>query len=76
MSVGCDRVDMARPEVDDDILEMADEICDNAVTVPLPADDLSNNQKLRIIVSAVYEELEEDGIVNTVDAQYTPNSRN
>lgn len=61
---------MARPEVDDGILEMADEICDKAVSVPLPADELSNNQKLRIVVTAVFEELEENDIVNTVDRQH------
>jgi hypothetical protein len=61
---------MARPEVDDEILEMAHEICDEAVTVPLPADELSTNQKLRIVVSSAYETLEEDNIVNTVDEQY------
>lgn len=61
---------MARPEVDDEILEMADQVCQAAVSVPLPASELSANQKLRIIVSAVYEDLEEDDLVNYVDYQY------
>ena len=50
--------DMARPEVDDDILDMAAEIVDESVTVPLPSDDLSFNQQLRIIIGAIYSEVE------------------
>jgi hypothetical protein len=45
---------MARPKVEDDTLEKAAVIIDNSVKVPLPADELSANQQLRIIVDAVY----------------------
>ena len=52
---------MARPKVDDDTLEKAEEIIDNAVSVPLPSDELSANQQLRIIVDSVYAELDDIG---------------
>jgi hypothetical protein len=52
---------MARPEVDDDTLEKAEEIVDGSVTVPLPSDELSANQQLRIIVDAVYAEYKSRG---------------
>lgn len=52
---------MARPTVDDDTLEKVEEIIDSAVSVPLPSDELSANQQLRIIVDSVYAELEDIG---------------
>lgn len=67
---GVQRVSMARPEVDDEILEMADEICQDAVTVPLPASELSANQQLRIVVSAVYETVEDGDEQNHIDYHY------
>jgi hypothetical protein len=45
---------MARPKVEDETIEKAAEIINESVTVPLPADELSTNQQLRIIVDAVY----------------------
>jgi hypothetical protein len=50
---------MARPKVEDDTLEKADRIIGESVTVPLPPEELSANQKLRIIVDAVYAEMKE-----------------
>lgn len=64
---------MARPEVDDEILDMAGQICQDAVTVPLPAHELSANQKLRIVVSAVYETVEDDDEENHIDYHYEEN---
>jgi len=61
---------MARPQVDDDVLEMAAECIDAAVQVPLDSDNLSANQQLRIIVEATYDELEREDLVNTVDREY------
>lgn len=52
---------MARPEVDDETLEKAKEVIDGAVSVPLPSDELSTNQQLRIIVDAVYAEFQQRG---------------
>jgi hypothetical protein len=52
---------MARPKVDDDTLEKAEDIIDSAVSVPLPSDELSANQQLRIIVDSVYAELDDIG---------------
>jgi hypothetical protein len=52
---------MARPKVEDDTLEKAEEIIDSAVSVPLPSDELSANQQLRIIVDSVYAELDDIG---------------
>ena len=64
------RLNMARPQVDDDVLEMASECIDAAVQVPLDSDNLSANQQLRIIVEATYDELEREDLVNTVDREY------
>ena len=64
------RLNMARPQVDDDVLEMAAECIDAAVQVPLDSDNLSANQQLRIIVEATYEELDREDLVNTVDREY------
>lgn len=64
------RLNMARPQVDDDVLEMAAECIDAAVQVPLDSDNLSANQQLRIIVEATYDELEREDLVNTVDREY------
>ena len=58
---------MIRPEVDDEVMEMVDEIIDTAVTVPLSSDELSYNQKLRIVATAVHEEIEKDDITLVVD---------
>lgn len=58
---------MIRPEVDDDVMEMVDEIIDTAVTVPLSSDELSYNQKLRIVATAVHEEIEENDTTLVVD---------
>ena len=52
---------MARPKVDDDTLEKAEEIINTAVSVPLPSSELSANQQLRIIVDAVYADLDKVG---------------
>lgn len=60
-------VSMIRPEVDDDVMEMVDEIIDTAVTVPLSSDELSYNQKLRIVATAVHEEIEENDTTLVVD---------
>jgi hypothetical protein len=48
---------MFRPELDDELKEMTEEIIDKSVSVPLPPDELSFNQQLRILISAVYEEV-------------------
>ena len=50
---------MARPEIDDEHIEKMEEIINNSVAVPLPADELSTNQQFRIIIDTVYSELEE-----------------
>jgi phosphoribosylpyrophosphate synthetase len=60
-------VSMIRPEVDDEVMEMVDEIIDTAVTVPLSSDELSYNQKLRIVATAVHEEIEENDTTLVVD---------
>jgi hypothetical protein len=65
---------MFRPELDDDLKTKTEEIIDNSVSVPLPSDELSFNQQLRIIISAVYEEVEErDDAVLIVDDHYLNN---
>lgn len=66
---------MARPEIDDEHIEKLYEIIDEATAVPLPADELSVNQQFRILVEAVYEDLqqarEEDGEVTiSIDRHY------
>jgi hypothetical protein len=50
---------MFRPELDDDLKEKVAEIVDESVTVPLPADELTFNQQLRIIVRALHAEMQE-----------------
>lgn len=52
---------MARPKVEDETLEKAAEIIDGAVTVPLPSDELSANQQLRIIVDSVHAAYKQQG---------------
>ena len=49
---------MFRPEIDDEIEEMLDDVIDESVTVPLSASDLSFNQKVRIVVEALYGEVQ------------------
>jgi hypothetical protein len=49
---------MARPEIDDEHIEKLSEIIDNSTAVPLPSDELSVNQQFRIVVEAVYEEMQ------------------
>ena len=74
MSVARRWCGMFRPELDDDLREMTEEIIDKSVSVPLPPDELSFNQQLRIIISAVYEEVEErDDAVLIVDDHYLNN---
>ena len=68
---------MARPQVDDDTLEKASEIIDESVTVPLPSDELSANQQLRIIVDAVYAGLDDAGDdAELIVDQYDTGNRN
>lgn len=63
---------MFRPELDDDIEGMVAEIVDESVTVPLPADELSFNQQLRIVVSALHAEMQEvDNPQLLIDRHYT-----
>ncbi len=62
--------DMARPKVEDETLEKAAEIIDGSVTVPLPADELSANQQLRIIVDAVYAAYKQHGDEGLVIDEY------
>ena len=72
MSGECKRVSMFRPELDDDLEEMVKEIVDESVTVPLPADELSFNQQLRIIVTALHAEMQDvDEPQLLVDRHYT-----
>jgi len=49
---------MARPEIDDEYIEILKLIIDEARTVPLPSDELSVNQMFRILVMANYSELQ------------------
>jgi len=53
------RLCMKRPEVDDENIERLDRIINKSVAVPLPADELSINQKLRIVTTALITEIEE-----------------
>jgi len=49
---------MARPEIDDEYIEILKLIIDESRTVPLPSDELSVNQMFRILVMANYSELQ------------------
>jgi hypothetical protein len=50
---------MVRPEIDDEHIEKMEEIIDNSVAVPLPADELSTNQMFRIIIDQIYSEYQQ-----------------
>lgn len=56
---------MVRPEIDEDVIEMLNEIIDDAVEVPLNSDELSINKQVRIVVQAQYKYLEADN--NMID---------
>ena len=43
-----------RPEIDDNIIEMVDEMVEEIA--PLPVDEFSTNQKLRMVIEDVYEQ--------------------
>lgn len=63
---------MRRPEVDDDIIEMLEEVIDNSVAVPLESGELSINQQLRIAVTALHEEVKKhDDATLLIDKHYT-----
>ena len=46
-----------RPEIDDDIIEMVDEMVEEIA--PLPSDEFSTNQKLRMVIEDVYEQYQQ-----------------
>lgn len=72
MSGPCYACDMRRPEVDDDVVEMLEEVIDSSVAVPLKADELSINQQLRIAVTALHEEVRtHDDATLLIDKHYT-----
>ncbi len=56
---------MVRPEIDEDVIEMLNEIIDDAVEVPLNSDDLSINKQVRIVVEAQYKYMDDDN--NVID---------
>lgn len=69
---------MARPKVEDETLEKSAEIISRSVTVPLPPDELSANQQLRIIVDAVYaglEDIDDEEEAELIVDQYNTNDR-
>ena len=66
---------MFRPEIDDEIEEMLDDVIDESVTVPLSASDLSFNQKVRIVVEALYGEVQRrDNPQLVIDRYYLDDS--
>lgn len=72
MSKACYGRGMRRPEIDDDVIEMLEEVINESVAVPLGADELSINQQMRIAVTALYGELEEhDDAALLIDSHYT-----
>lgn len=52
-------LNMARPEIDDEVVERIDKIIDDATVMPLPAERFSVNEKLMVLVSAVEEHKKE-----------------
>lgn len=63
---------MRRPEIDDDVIEMLEDVINQSVAVPLEADELSINQQLRIAVTALHEEIEtHDDATLLIDKHYT-----
>ncbi len=56
---------MVRPEIDEDVIEMLNEIIDEAVEVPLNSDELSINKQVRIVVEAQYKYMDDDN--NVID---------
>lgn len=63
---------MARPEVDDDLIEKLEKIVDESTQVPLPPEELSVNQQLRILIEAAERSMREDDDSNyhPIDAHY------
>ncbi len=47
---------MARPEIDDELIDKLAEIIDNVNDVPLPSDELSVNQQFRVVIESLYRE--------------------
>lgn len=70
--VACYGRGMRRPEVDEEVIEMLEEVINESVAVPLPADELSINQQLRVAVTALYSEVQQyDDAALLIDKHYT-----
>jgi len=56
---------MPRPEIDQEVINLVDEIIDEEM--PLPAENFSTNEKLRMIIEEVYQTWDENREDTTTD---------
>ena len=64
-------IGMARPEIDDELIQKLDKIVDDSLAIPLTADRYSTNEKLRIVIEAL-EEFNEKNERSHIDEVYDP----
>jgi len=61
---------MPRPEIDQEVINLVDEIIDEEM--PLPAENFSTNEKLRMIIEEVYQTWDENRENTTTDGHFFP----